>query len=718
MKQEVANLREVVTKVTQILVGEGVRVTQQGSAAFVKWKADGVTVERVNLPMLPDDAPDDLIIAIEGFLDHEVAHVLFTKQKAVLSACAALPKSEGRKLQATWNMIEDIFIERKMSERFRGSAYNIDCLHEFFIDNYTVPALAKAEDSREVLATLMVPAVRAAAGQPAFERFMSESDRWSKLGVIGDVVRDMGPTFANVQSTQDSIEAAREMIRRVEKMMPPDADEQESDDENGKDSKEKSSKSGEGKSSDKPGVDGKSGSPGEPNKSKESSGKGGKSEKPIGAKKATKSNDGDSEEGIDESETDDGGVDKDGDEAPDVSESNDEGDAPEVDSEEGDEGNGSGELNETQIDETGDDAGKGNIKDDDGDERHEYPEVCDCMDILEAGGAADFGDACGFAISKDATRRLGDSNYQVFTKDYDKVERLRYAPDDRLDKYLVKMEESTRHMVGQMQKHIERIMASRSRVMNVGGHRSGRLHGQALHRLIVGDDRVFRRKEEHKSLDVAVTLVVDCSGSMAGEKINLALDSAYALSATLERVGIKHEVIGFTTNYETINRETEEAHEKTLKTMKAMSEEDGVARRISYARVESIYMPVFKEATEKLNTDVKRRMAYGRHKIALANNIDGESVEIAALRLLKRHKGRKVMIVLSDGWPQAAGDTTKQANNLKKVVKWCEKVGVETVGIGIQSDAVKHFYGRHVVIHRLEELPGKVMGELQRILGV
>lgn len=710
MKQEVANLREVVTKVTRILVGEGVRVTQQGSAAFVKWRADGVTVERVNLPMLPDDAPDELIIAIEGFLDHEVGHVLFTKQKAVLAACTALPKSEGKKLQATWNMIEDIFVERKMAERFRGSAYNIDCLHEFFLDNYTVPALTKAKDPREVLATLMVPAVRAAAGQPAFERFMSEGDRWSKLGVIGDVVRDMGPTFANVQSTQDSIEAAREMIRRIEKMMPPDADEQESD-ESGGEAKGKSSKSGEGKSGDKPSA---GGDPGESDKSKESTGKGGKSEKPAGAKKSTKSDDGGSEDDIDEPETGDVDADdKDGDETTDDSASDNQDDAPEVDSEKDGGGSGSGELDETQIDDT--DAGEG--KGDDGD-RREYPEVCDCMDILEAGSVADFGDACGFAISKDATRRLGDSDYNVFTKDYDRVERLHYAPDDRLNECLVRMEEDTRHMVGQMQKHIERVMASRSRVINVGGHRSGRLHGQALHRLMVGDDRVFRRKEEHKSLDVAVTLVVDCSGSMGGEKINLALDSAYALSATLERVGIKHEVIGFTTSYKCDDSETREARKKTLETMKAIHEEDGEKHHIPYARVEGIYMPIFKEVTEKLNTDVKRRMAYGRRKIALSNNIDGESVEIAALRLLKRHRGRKVMMVLSDGWPQAVGDMPRQARKLKDVVKWCETVGIETVGIGIQSDAVKHFYDRHIVIKRLEELPGMVMGELQRILGV
>ncbi|WEU67325.1 DNA polymerase III subunit alpha [Xanthomonas phage JGB6] len=40
----------------------------------------------------------------------------------------------------------------------------------------------------------------------------------------------------------------------------------------------------------------------------------------------------------------------------------------------------------------------------------------------------------------------------------------------------------------------------------------------------------------------------------------------------------------------------------------------------------------------------------------MANNVDGESVEIAGRRLLQRKESRKIMIVMSDGSPAADGD--------------------------------------------------------------
>jgi cobaltochelatase CobT len=55
-----------------------VKVTQQGTSAFVQFDTKTNAPMRVNLPYLPDDATDELLNAVQGFLDHEVAHILFT----------------------------------------------------------------------------------------------------------------------------------------------------------------------------------------------------------------------------------------------------------------------------------------------------------------------------------------------------------------------------------------------------------------------------------------------------------------------------------------------------------------------------------------------------------------------------------------------------------------------------------------------------------------
>jgi cobalamin biosynthesis protein CobT len=104
------------------------------------------------------------------------------------------------------------------------------------------------------------------------------------------------------------------------------------------------------------------------------------------------------------------------------------------------------------------------------------------------------------------------------------------------------------------------------------------------------------------------------------------------------------------------------------------------------------------------------------HQVATCANVDGESVMLAALRLLKRREQRKVMIVLSDGYPAAYGIEEHLAEHLKHTVQVIEKMGVEAVGIGIMDESVKGFYPQSVVIEELDKLPAAVMGEIKRFL--
>jgi cobalamin biosynthesis protein CobT len=213
---------------------------------------------------------------------------------------------------------------------------------------------------------------------------------------------------------------------------------------------------------------------------------------------------------------------------------------------------------------------------------------------------------------------------------------------------------------------------------------------------------VFRKRHETTSKDVAVSLVIDCSGSMSGSKIHTATQAAYALSSVLERIGISHEVVAFTTGQPAASYGELEAEAKKIGR--------------GFTRIEALYMPILKGFNERLKTEVKERFGWLPNSRVLRNNIDGECVEIAARRLMARRESGKVMIVLSDGAPACQGDMQALQRHLKQVVKNIEKAGVKTVGIGIESSEVTKFYPKNIVLHNVSELPDRVIKELRHLL--
>lgn len=195
---------------------------------------------------------------------------------------------------------------------------------------------------------------------------------------------------------------------------------------------------------------------------------------------------------------------------------------------------------------------------------------------------------------------------------------------------------------------------------------------------------------------------MDASGSMRGAKVHLAVQSAYALSQVLERIGINHEVLCFTTG--PIEGDPSALAEETRK----------IGRQ--FTRSEGLYMPILKGFNERLNADVKKRFGWLPNSRIMRNNIDGECIEIALRRLLSRREAGKVMIVLSDGAPNAYGDSYAMQIHLKQVVKDVAARGVNVVGIGIMTDSVRQFYPQNIVINNVEELPDRVIKELRHLL--
>lgn len=719
-------LREAITKIVPMLTQRSVKVTQQGTRAYVAYSRKTHAIERVNLPYIPDDADDQLLAATQGFLDHEVGHILFTDQKAVVKA---------EKLGIHWlhNLVEDTYVERKMGERFPGSGGHLSRMHGFFLREYIDSQLREAPEQAKNI--LLVPMFRALAGQTAFIDYMA--DKWDQ---VADVVDKLGKDFAKllkgVNSSWDSLKIAEEAKKRLSSTTPkpkappppppPAAPPEPPPEDASSEPPEPGMSCDESEPDEAAAGDPSGGSEplpeAEPVEEQDLEPTAESESRPSGAPEGEDIRDelapeDDGEQGDSDASAEAGeGADSEADE--DQGDPSDEqgdgmlgGDAAQGDqpSEDCDEQ----EQTENSAGETGASGAEGEDEGDAGElgtmpaggapAENEEP-TTSLFDELNESPAPDFDEAAAEALSKNARTATKGSQYSLFSRDYDDVSLLEV--DEGFNQDLVtRMQKEVDHMIGPLQKTLERAVAARSAAVWTGGHKTGRLHGPSLARISVGRSDVFRRKQTNKTKDVAVELLVDCSGSMwSHRKMVIAAYSAYALSSVLDQLSIPNEVLAFT---------TKDYPREALEQLVREEQEGGFV----YTRRSALRLAIVKGFNERMTPDIRRRFAQLAHcDDMMAENVDGESVQIAARRLMQQRAERKILKVLSDGMPACNGASAALNEHLKEVVRRVEASGVDVIGLGIVSDAVEAFYRSHVVLNDVKDLPTTVMKELHRLL--
>lgn len=633
MNDRIAILRQAVTAITQSLAGMDIEVTQAGLDAYVQADATGKPV-RVNLPYVPDNADPSLIDAIQGFLDHEVAHILF-------SDFTEIGKIRDQALHTFVNILEDARAEKLMAAKYRGCGSNLTNTSSFFLDNLIEPevrkAVKKGATEEEMIGLLATPLLRAMSGQSRHQDYMK--DKMKHVDGFYNKIKDLAPKIEKLSSTKEVVDMAKTIIKRIKEETPP-----EPEDDKGEDEDEKSTSIEMGKGGSK----GKGESAPEDEKDDESE-----------------------EDGEGESSGSAGGDDEGEDEEP-----------------KGDEEEGEGKGAESKP---SDEQPVGDVSNVDG---------TAMLREIEKNKANNFDSSISRKMGEQAAMAAKGSQYLVYTQDSDRVETLQVGRGFR-PQMVSDLTDKVDAMVGPMAKDLERAMRARSLATWENGLRRGKLNSSALARLRTGDDRVFRQRHENTTNDVAVSLVVDASGSMSGSKIHTAAASAYALSSVLDRLKITHEVICFTTGGQV-----------DVSKMREQEKKYGVR----YARYEALYMPIVKGYGERLQTETKKRFAWLPNGSFFANNVDGECVDVAYRRLQQRKEKGKIMIVLSDGMPSAGGGGADLSRHLKDTVKKIESSGTKVIGIGIQSTAVKSFYSKNIVVNNVEDLPKGVISELRTML--
>ncbi len=742
---KIMDFRASVEKVVAMLTERGLAVTQRGTRAFVRYDPRNGNPISINIPMIPDTADDALIAAIRGFIDHECAHILFTDSVVftdrLREAVKADRKRAGR-LKNLWNIVEDVRIERAIQRRFPGSAQHIRDTWEWIYETQ-ITGLLKDADSPDKLTALLLPTIlHAMSGKLPAQDFMARHALWDRVTDLMTILEPFRASMeAEIESTEAAFGLAEEILRAFEAVRKPapkaeprpdrdDSEEEPEDkpepDEESESEEDKPEPDEESESEeDKPEPDEESESE-EGEEADDSEPEASDEDKPESGEEA----EGEEPE-VPEDESEGEGDPKGEPDEEEVDPLDDlpmegEGEGEEVDPLGGDEPDPEEELIDgdreewdgSPVDGTGKDAPSLALPDAEPEEPEDEPEeeTEDKSDVLDE--VKDMEELLAEGIEREVHAEISARDYLPFTLDFD--DWMIADPKGPVGQAIAErqvevMENTVMRMVGQMGAQMRRLFAQRDLVVNYGGQRSGRLHSAALHRLASGDHRIFTRREEHNAEDSAVTLLVDCSGSMSGTKIDIALEAAYAFSQTLDRIGIRHEVLGFTCN--------PDMGWLWGATGKEMKEEQARMGR-EFSRVEPIRMLIFKAFDESFR---RARIRFGamRHATsatrqaptALDQNIDGESILYAAGRLLAQRQQRKVLIVLSDGAPRAAfGDARHIREHAKIAVETCEQRGVETLGIGIQDASVKRYYKKHLVLNSVQALPTTVMRELGKIL--
>ncbi len=299
-------------------------------------------------------------------------------------------------------------------------------------------------------------------------------------------------------------------------------------------------------------------------------------------------------------------------------------------------------------------------------------------------------------------------DYKVWTTEFDEViaatdlcdadelQRLRAY----LDQQLVHLQSAVSKLANRLQR---RLMAQQSRSWDFD-QEEGLLDAARLARVVVNPTHSLSYKIERDTefRDTVVTLLIDNSGSMRGRPIGIAAISADILARTLERCGVKTEILGFTT--------------RAWKGGQAREAWLTAGRPPHPGRLNDIRHIVYKQADEpwrRARTSLGLMMREG----LLKENIDGEALLWAHQRLIARSEERKILMVISDGAP--VDDSTLSVNSgsylerhLRQVIGWIEQRSpVELIAIGIGHD-VTRYYERAVTIMDAEQLGGTIIEQL------
>ena len=304
-----------------------------------------------------------------------------------------------------------------------------------------------------------------------------------------------------------------------------------------------------------------------------------------------------------------------------------------------------------------------------------------------------------------------DKRYYVYTSQFDEtVPAEELAEPEELDRLRTMLDQQLAHLQSVITKLANRLQRklmaqqTRSWLFDLD---EGILDSARLARIVANPTVPLSFKQERQTefRDTIVTLLIDNSGSMRGRPIAIAAMCTDILARTLERCGVKVEILGFTT--------------RAWKGGKSRDAWIQAGRPPLPGRLNDLRHIIYKSADTPWRR-TRKNLGLMLKEGLLKENIDGEALVWAHNRLAARPEQRKILMVISDGAP--VDDSTLSVNpsnilelDLRHVIAWIESVSdVELTAIGIGHD-VTRYYKRAVTIADADELASALTTRLTEL---
>ena len=302
-------------------------------------------------------------------------------------------------------------------------------------------------------------------------------------------------------------------------------------------------------------------------------------------------------------------------------------------------------------------------------------------------------------------------HYGAFTTQFDEIIAAEDLCEDEelarlrayLDQQLVALHSIIARLANRLQR---RLMAQQTRAWEFNCE-EGLLDTARLSAVVTNPLHAlsFKRESDSAFRDTVVTLLIDNSGSMRGRPIMTAAISADILARTLERCGVKVEILGFTTKL------WKGGQSRELWTEAGKPPHPG--------RLNDLRHIIYKHADAPMRRS-RKNLALMLREGLLKENIDGEALLWAHTRLMARKEHRRILMVISDGAP--VDDSTLSVNtgaflenHLRAVIDRIENHSpIELVAIGIGHD-VTRYYTHAITLSEVEQLGGTMMEKIAEL---
>ena len=323
------------------------------------------------------------------------------------------------------------------------------------------------------------------------------------------------------------------------------------------------------------------------------------------------------------------------------------------------------------------------------------------------------GEENGFASAlqaRDAAQAQAHS-YRVFSTRYDRevrvTELVRPAQLQELRSQLDLSVRTSGVSAARLARRLQAVLALPQIDGWESAQDSGYVDGRRLAQLVAKPDehRVFRMPQRAPRADVALSLLLDCSGSMKQHMDKLA-PMVDLLTRALDMAGVTTELLGYTTN--------------TWNGGRLLRDWRRAGKPAQPGRLNELCHMVFKDSAQSWRRS-KPGMAALLKADIFRECVDGEALRWAAERLRGQDAQRRILVVFSDGSPMdgatvLANDTHYLDRDLQHSARQLERealIELCAVGLGLDLSA---YFARSTVLDLENQTVAQALGDVLALL--